>query len=250
MYDCRFPHTMLDVQYRMSPAISAFPSLHFYDNRIVNGQNVADPEHRRPPLLGGQPYCVLQIVGEENVSLGGSYSNAAEARCVVQLVKQLRDTVSGGRAHWYSGDRIRIITFYHAQVLLIKRLLREENFGDKIVVASVDSSQGCEADVVVVSFVRSQKTTKQISARRGAGFLTDDRRLNVALTRARFQMICVGNLNGMPNSARSLQLLAANAKDRNAVHPFPIVSSNMNTRLDLFYGERAAKKPKLGGSYH
>jgi len=246
MYDCGLSCTMLDVQYRMSPAISAFPSLRFYDNRIFNGDNVTCSDLRQAPLLGGQPYCVLQIVGEESVSPCGSYSNIVEARCAVQLVKQLRDSHSGNRAEWYSCDRIRIITFYNAQVLLIKRLLREESLGDKIVVATVDSSQGCEADVVIVSFVRSQKTTKESSARRGAGFLTDDRRLNVALTRARFQLICVGNLNGMPASARSLRLLVADAKERNAVQPFPIVSNNMNARLDLFYGESAPKKPKIG----
>jgi len=56
-------------------------------------------------------------------------------------------------------------------------------------VATVDSSQGCEADVVIISFVRSSSK----KGRHAAGFLCDDRRVNVALTRARHQLICVGD---------------------------------------------------------
>ena len=50
-----------------------------------------------------------------------------------------------------------------------------------VVVATVDSSQGCEADIVIVSFVRSKGGDRSSTV----GFLSDDRRLNVALTRGR-----------------------------------------------------------------
>jgi superfamily I DNA and/or RNA helicase len=53
----------------------------------------------------------------------------------------------------------------------------------------VDASQGTEADIILVSFVRSQAA----GGKGRTGFLSDDRRLNVALTRARHQLICCGN---------------------------------------------------------
>jgi superfamily I DNA and/or RNA helicase len=43
MFGCGKEHMMLDVQYRMSPAISAFPSSIFYNNKLRNGQNVSSP---------------------------------------------------------------------------------------------------------------------------------------------------------------------------------------------------------------
>eukprot|EP00979_Chaetoceros_neogracilis_P003732 scaffold656_cov271-Chaetoceros_neogracile.AAC.42 len=43
MFVCDKEHMMLDVQYRMSPAISAFPSSIFYNNKLRNGQNVSSP---------------------------------------------------------------------------------------------------------------------------------------------------------------------------------------------------------------
>lgn len=50
-----------------------------------------------------------------------------------------------------------------------------------VVVATVDSSQGSEADLVIVSFVRSRGSSKYATV----GFLSDDRRLNVAITRGK-----------------------------------------------------------------
>ena len=92
------------------------------------------------------------------------------------------------------------------------RFLASDTYASDLV-ATVDSSQGCEADVVIVSFVRS-------SSRRGirgaAGFLADDRRINVALTRARHQLICVGDASGTlgERGSEALRNLVADPKRR------------------------------------
>jgi superfamily I DNA and/or RNA helicase len=88
---------------------------------------------------------------------------------------------------------------------------------DKIVIATVDSSQGCEADIVIVSFVRSYRQNQDIRA----GFLTDNRRMNVALTRARFQLICIGNIEALsqlnePNT-ETIRELTQDAKERKLI---------------------------------
>jgi superfamily I DNA and/or RNA helicase len=134
-------------------------------------------------LLGGQPYSFLQVNGNERQAHTGSYENQSEASVVVQLVQQLQRAAHRVPGKWHSADRIRIITFYQAQVSLIKRLLFQRRLRD-VVVATVDSSQGCEADIVIVSFVRSHGSAGKTSV----GFLSDNRRMNVAITRGKINI--------------------------------------------------------------
>jgi superfamily I DNA and/or RNA helicase len=139
--------------------------------------NLQSPDYSGPLLLGGQNLAFLDINGVEKQARSGSYENYAEAQAVVKLVQDASRLVKG---RWQSADRIRIITFYMAQVSLIKRLLHQSRISD-VVVATVDSSQGSEADIVIVSFVRSRGNSKNGSV----GFLSDDRRVNVAITRGK-----------------------------------------------------------------
>ena len=128
--------------------------------------------------MQGQQYTFLQVNGSERHAMSGSYENHAEAKKVVEVIQQIRHASKGCPGKWNSVDRIRVITFYQAQVSLIKRMMYDRRLGD-VVVATVDSSQGTEADIVVISFVRSHGA----NGGKSVGFLSDDRRMNVALTR-------------------------------------------------------------------
>ena len=148
-------------------------------------------------IFGDRHYSFVHVgEGREKVTGVGSYCNLQEALIIVRLVGELHDNHIKGCVRnelqtWDSPERVRIITFYNGQVFLIQHLLKKANLPG-ITVATVDSSQGSEADVVIVSFVRS----KGVNERHSVGFLTDNRRLNVALTRAKYQLICVGNVYG------------------------------------------------------
>lgn len=237
MYDCNYEHIILDVQYRMNPAISTFPSQRFYESKIADGENVLTESYRKGPCLKNrEPYIFLQVNGMEEQVFGGSHRNMAEVKVVVELVQQLRAIKESSDPHWFSSDRIRIITFYQAQVTAITNALMKEGLVKKVIVATVDSSQGCEADIVIVSFVRSPPNSKTVLNHQDAGFLTDDRRMNVALTRARFQLVCVGNANalGRMTGAETLQRLVENAEKRGVIE----MQGRQKTaaQLDLFYG--------------
>jgi superfamily I DNA and/or RNA helicase len=202
----------------MRPAISVFPSNSFYGGEIQDGPNVTAPNYNtRMSLMKNAGYQFVQVNGIESQGHTGSYQNITEAKVVVDLLVELCNMArmqQSGRG-WSAVDRIRVITFYQAQVTLIKSMLRGRGRGlDGVVVSTVDSSQGCEADVVIVTFVRSaNKDGNRV------GFLSDNRRLNVALTRAKFQMICVGNANGMLrlDHAPTIQALAKDAQTRDCI---------------------------------
>jgi superfamily I DNA and/or RNA helicase len=159
-----------------------------------------------------KPYSFIHINGVERKGRCGSYSNHEECVKIVEIVETLRTKARG--TDWDSHDRLRIITFYSAQAVEIKRLLAKKRM-NKVLVATVDSSQGCEADIVLVSFTRSNNKKGVLQA---AGFLADDRRINVAITRARHQLICVGNaLTLGSEGSDTLQQLVLDAKQRECI---------------------------------
>ena len=63
---------------------------------------------------------------------------------------------------------------------------------DGSLAATVDSFQGNEADIVIVSLVRNNQ---HVNARSAFGFLTDERRMNVLLSRARWQLVLITSLD-------------------------------------------------------
>jgi superfamily I DNA and/or RNA helicase len=170
-------------------------------------------------LFGGKPYSFLQIQGKEEQAPCGSYRNPTEAHRVVELIQNLSSCAKS--SDWHSLEKIRIITFYRAQAALIKQMLCQRGRGMlNVLVATVDSSQGCEADLVIVSFVRSNSGRRPSqSTGFSAGFLNDDRRLNVALTRAKHKLICIGNAQAMSNLSEisTISGLVADAKERNCI---------------------------------
>ena len=120
---------------------------------------------------------------EEMGNSGTSFLNRTEATSVEKLVTLMLKT-------GIKPDQIGVITPYEGQRSFVVShmqktgTLRAELYRD-IEVASVDSFQGREKDFIIVSCVRS-------NVQQGIGFLRDPRRLNVALTRARFGVIIIG----------------------------------------------------------
>jgi len=265
---CGLEPLLLDTQYRMHPAIAAFPSAQFYANRLISA---VSPEDRPRPaglawpspqspiafvsLAGGERRKVLSAVGEgtlpeaaaalplgseaegegaaedEDGSEGGSggeggggsegsgassdgatsYSNAREASAIASIAASLL-------ANGMAACDIGVLTPYAAQALVLQQALAAMDAKARrgrppgppgppgcaaIEVSSVDGFQGREKEVILFSAVRS-------NAARRVGFLSDARRLNVALTRARSGLVLVGDdatLGADPNWRAYLSFL-------------------------------------------
>jgi regulator of nonsense transcripts 1 len=185
----------LQVQYRMHPALSEFPSNMFYEGSLQNGVTEADRQLLNMPDYAGKedfpwpvpskPMFFYSITGMEEISASGtSYLNRTEASYVEKVVTHLLRM-------GVTPEQIGVITPYDGQRKYVSDYMRRAgalagSLYEAIEVASVDAFQGREKDFILVSCVRSSES-------QGIGFLSDPRRLNVALTRARLGIILFGN---------------------------------------------------------
>ncbi|MDD5217588.1 MAG: AAA domain-containing protein [Candidatus Omnitrophica bacterium] len=182
----------LEIQYRMNEKIMAFASQEFYEGRLVADPGIRDRLLTDLAGVQNNPETVSPIVFLDTAGLGyeekpeagtGSRFNAEEANLVLKEFQLLLEAgVPAGE--------IAIISPYSAQVKLLSNLLTEKEEGPEKVdgpeIDSIDAFQGREKEVVIVSLVRSNLTGQ-------LGFLTDTRRMNVAMTRARRKLIVIGD---------------------------------------------------------
>ncbi|KAK0236890.1 P-loop containing nucleoside triphosphate hydrolase protein [Armillaria nabsnona] len=204
------PSIMLDIQYRMHPAISAFPSLEFYGTSLLDGtvdsggnilSRLAPPnsQHLTKDGNGDRPSVVfLDHAGEES-SKDRSRVNWNEAHIVASVVEDLLLTNPE-----LTGDDIGIIAPYAAQISLLTRLFNvnaryrqrfEIVLGEHramqirdIEIKTVDGFEGREKEIIIFSTVRN-------NAGGHIGFLADRGRLNVGLTRAKRGLFIVGSIS-------------------------------------------------------
>lgn len=178
----------LQIQYRMHPCLSEFPSSMFYEGSLQNGVTVQDRLRRNvdfPWPVSDTPMMFWSNIGNEEISASGtSYLNRTEATACEKIVT--RFFKAGVRPSQigiitpYEGQRSYIVSSMQTNGSLKKELYKE------VEVASVDAFQGREKDYIVLSCVRSND-------HQGIGFLNDPRRLNVALTRAKYGLVILGN---------------------------------------------------------
>ena len=172
----------LDVSYRMQPEICEFISLAMYDGRLSPGDDTENHAVRSDGLNGGG----LRYIPIEHAS--NSATSVEEADCIVREVALLRDgfvTDDDGIERPMRDDDIIVVTPYNAQRRLIERKLRDA--GLNIAVGTVDKFQGQEAAVVFYSMA----TSSGDDVPRDVGFLFEQNRFNVAVSRARAMSVLV-----------------------------------------------------------
>ncbi|KAG9084862.1 hypothetical protein FRC06_003865 [Ceratobasidium sp. 370] len=175
--------------FRSHEAILAFPNEQFYRNELVpcaspnitntflNWNRLASP---------GFPVIFEAITGEDmRESTSPSFFNPHEASLVKEYVEGLIPFMA-------TTKQIGIVTPYRAQVRKIRQLLREIGAND-IDVGSVENFQGQERQVIILSTVRSNQDFLNFDLKHTLGFVSNKRRLNVAITRAQALLIIVGD---------------------------------------------------------
>ena len=192
----------LDTQYRMAAEIMAFPNAQFYGGRL----RAHSPTISRRPSTGVfealgavSPFVFVDTAGTDFLEIRDpqteSCRNEGEARLIKTLLARLEVQLS--EETWSVG----VIAAYRDQAELMRHVLderlsraaaafprtvRQGSLTLDLEVDTVDSFQGRERDAILISLVRSNELGE-------TGFLSETRRMNVALTRARRLLIVVGD---------------------------------------------------------
>jgi ATP-dependent RNA/DNA helicase IGHMBP2 len=174
---------MLKEQYRMNEVIMRFPSDETYGGQLRAHASVAQrtlDELLTSPDVDCPPVLFLDTAGkgfeESKAPQTESLMNEGEGALVVARVRELL-------AAGLSPRELGVITPYRSQALWLREQLQDLT---EVEVDTVDSFQGREKDVIMVSLVRSNPVQQ-------LGFLEDLRRLNVAITRPRRHLFVVGD---------------------------------------------------------
>lgn len=181
--------TKLVRNYRCHPAILELPSQLFYEDELIpckedEVSSVYDcidlPNKSFPVLFVGIQGC------DEREGNNPSWFNRIEVSKVVNIIRTL--TRNGD----ISEADIGVITPYRQQVNKIKKALETFEMPD-LRVGSVEQFQGQEREVIIISTVRSTVKHNEFDRFFNLGFLSNYRRFNVAITRARSLLVIVGN---------------------------------------------------------
>ncbi|CAI4045408.1 hypothetical protein N7582_003514 [Saccharomyces uvarum] len=191
----------LNVQYRMNKKIMEFPSRSMYHGQLLADETVANRLLIDLPMVDASPSgddndvdTKLPLIwydtqGDEfpetadDATILGSKYNEGEIAIVKEHIENLRSLN-------VPQESIGVISPYNAQVSHLKKQIHDELKLTDIEISTVDGFQGREKDVIILSLVRSNEKFE-------VGFLKEERRLNVAMTRPRRQLVVVGNIEAL-----------------------------------------------------
>ena len=170
----------LTMQYRMHPSICKFVSDEFYDSALQTDSTIQNYRLMSVPEAESCQWFNSPSNTERQPEYSKSFVNDFEAELIPQLFLQ--------HPQWFEGKTVMLMTFYKAQVGIIKSIIETCDIShiSDLRVVTVDSAQGSEADVVILSCVRSM---------RKIGFLQNAPRMCVAISRARERLLILGNVD-------------------------------------------------------
>lgn len=197
---------MLKIQYRMHGVIMEFSNQKFYNGQLIADQSIRDRSLGDIGLSSFfEPVSFIDTAGcsypEEIESKSQSFFNKEEAGVLMSYLTNLLEILPANEAVYSVG----VISPYKAQVEYLKlqaeKLPLPTDKSIKISVNTIDGFQGQERDIILISLVRSNESGE-------IGFLSDVRRMNVALTRAKKKLVVIGDSSTLGNNSFYSDFLA------------------------------------------
>ena len=184
--------TKLIRNYRSHPSILKMPNELLYDGDLIASSDYGVSHNlSRWEYLPRQGFPIIFHAMEgENLREGNSPSwyNPQEAMQAVEYV----DMLLNGTRPPLRPEEIGVITPYHRQAQKIRLALDKKGIGKDIKVGSVEVFQGQERRCIILSTVRSETEHLTTDLRFNLGFVSNKKRFNVAITRARALLIVIG----------------------------------------------------------
>ena len=178
-----FPHATLQIQHRMRPEIAQLVKPHIY-RTLTNHHSVEEYDS----VVGVEKnlYFIQHEFPEAEDEHLISHSNQHEAQFLAALCKYLLQ-------QGYKPSQITILVTYAGQLLKMRACMPKKIF-EGVRVCTVDNFQGEENDIIFLSLVRSNDIGK-------IGFLKEENRVCVALSRAKMGFYCIGNIKMLRQNA-------------------------------------------------
>ncbi|KKM92258.1 hypothetical protein LCGC14_1220260 [marine sediment metagenome] len=182
-------HVLLEYQYRMHEDIAKFPSKYIYEGTALKNSKKTNRDWEYPRYSGRLFWVNTFGAKDEDEN-----SNISEVQNILNELQHFIRWAEHNQKKEGKIWEIAVLTFYSAQERLIRkelqkffntrkgRYFRYPRKNISIELCVVDRFQGHEADVVFLSFVQTKQT----------GFLNSVNRLNVAITRAKYQLVIFG----------------------------------------------------------
>lgn len=205
-------HTLVEYQHRMHSDISAFSAKHIYEGRALKNGNRIDRDwgyYEFPKRA-----CWLNVAAKSNCN----NNNPEEVKVIISEVKKFISFAKDNPKHNGEPWTIACLTYYRKQEEMLKKELHRVLKTDRassyqstadgtveIMIYTVDKFQGKEADIVFLSMIKSGQA--------GLGFMDSPNRLNVALTRAKYQMVVVGDKEFFRSNKCKSELLRSVAEE-------------------------------------
>jgi len=203
---------MLDTQFRCPSIISNFISKAYYDDKYYAGLNTIT----KSPIFS---FFSSTLVFIDTSKIADRYENPSdktnptETRIVLNVLSRALEELP-----YLGSGEAGIIVPYKNHVMEIRNAIRKhKNNKFKSItapldefVATVDSFQGQERDLIIFPFTRSNKAGK-------IGFVKDWRRLNVAMTRTKKQLVMIGDISTLTMESNSKEIDEMEVYFRNSV---------------------------------
>ena len=202
---------LLEWQFRMHPDIASFSHRRVYGGRALKTPDFVASERDWDYGRYGSRLLWLDVRGK-TTRRGASFANEKEAELISCELRSFLDFARANRKADGTGWTVALLSFYTGQAAVLKEQVRRlggRGFGSeftidldgeslRIVVHTVDRFQGHESDLVFLSIARNHSTI----------FLNQINRINVAITRARYQCVIVGDAEAMRHGGPPLEYLA------------------------------------------
>ena len=186
--------TLLQVQYRMNKEINAFPSKHIYNDKLVchnSNENIRITDHFKV-----EEEFTFPVVFYDNLHQSIELQDDSKSIYNEGELQNIKEVVDSLIKNNIPESFIGVIAAYNAQVSRLKVLLPYKD----IEIGTVDGFQGREKEIILISTVRCNDD-------HSIGFLSEKRRMNVAITRAKMLLILFGDSETMERNEFLTSLL-------------------------------------------